>query len=54
MFNERESHSRHNMKINNPFKVLSRGSALKINRKQKYYKGLIFTVNRHKQLGERL
>lgn len=33
----------------NPFKGLSSGSALNINRKQKYYKGLILTGNSHKQ-----
>lgn len=38
------------MKMNNPFKGLSSGPAVSnINRKQKLYKGLILTGNRHKQ-----
>lgn len=48
-FNKTELHLGHDMKMNNPFRGLSSGSALNINRKEKYYKGLILTGNRHKQ-----
>lgn len=45
----KESHFRHDIKMNNLFNGVSSGPALGINRKLKYYKGLILTGKFDKQ-----